>query len=479
MKKYTLIPCIAAILSILCVSCSDGTETTADTETNPVTETEAVTEAAEPSFADFPAQDFGGASVRLGDTLQYDICKFSIREQMNGDVLNDEIYLSHREVEEKLGIKLEYVYFDDPSQLSSAILAGDDACEIMTGQDLAMATLALNGYTMDISELDALDFTAPWWPEHAVNAFRINDSMLLFSNYMSYFGVSRARVYYINKQLCADFDMEVPYEDIFAGTWTMDKLKTMIANVYSDVNGNGQVDMDDVVGFTNHNVFVCMQPSLGIYTFAAENGGALEFVFDQTRASAALEKLYGMLYETGTVYQNTDPYTRNDTTKFVNGTSLFYYDSLGMAETVLRTTDVEYGILCQPKLDETQEDYIAAYTDYLHAVPLTVQDTALVGAAIEALTASGYYHIIPAFIDTSLTNKYTFDTESAKVISLIGEKMYIELAAPFNANMAFTFDNLLNNAKPGKDIASYYAKNEKKDLKLMEEINSLYGAEHE
>jgi hypothetical protein len=115
---------------------------------------------------------------------------------------------------------------------------------------------------------------------------------------------------------------------------------------------------------------------------------------------------------------------------------------------------------------------------FLAALPVGVW-SALVGAAIEALTASGYYRIIPAFIDTSLTNKYTFDTESAKVISLIGEKMYIELAAPFNANMAFTFDNLLNNAKPGKDIASYYAKNEKKDLKLMEEINSLYGAEHE
>jgi hypothetical protein len=147
-----------------------------------------------------------------------------------------------------------------------------------------------------------------------------------------------------------------------------------------------------------------------------------------------------------------------------------------MAETILRDTDVEYGILCTPKLDETQTDYIAGYTDYSHAVPKTIQDETLVGWGIEALTASGYYTIIPAFVDVSLTNKYVYDEDSAKVIALIGEKMHVELAYSFSAKMANMFHNLLNSANPSKDLASYYAANQQLDIDFAAELNDLYGA---
>ena len=429
---------------------------------------------AEKTFADFPSVDLGGASLRLGDTEQYDICKFSIREEINGDVLNDAIYNSLRAVEEKLRVTVEPVYFADPGTLSNAVMAGDDFCEIMTGQDLAMANLALNGYTADISRYEQLDFSAPWWPESAVASYRINDHMLLFSNYMSYFGVSRARVWYVNKQLAANYGLTVPYADVFAGTWTLDKLTAMIGSVYTDADGDGEIGDGDIVGFTNENIFICMQPSMGIDTFRTGADGKLEYVFDLERGSAALEKMYALLYGTGTVLQSKKG-GRVDQSMFRNGNSLFYYDSLGMAETVLRETDVEYGVLCTPKLDETQPDYVAGYTDYSHAVPKTARNEALIGYGIEALTASGYYTIIPAFVDVCLTNRYVYDEDSARVIRLIGEKMYVELAYSFSAKMANMFAGLLGNGNPSTDLASYFAQNKNADLALMDEINELYG----
>lgn len=473
--KKRILPLLLSML--LLSSCSAGSGTTAEIAAqNTETQKTAAETAAETTFADFPAQDYAGASLRLGDTEQYDICKFSIREELNGDVLNDAIYNSLRAVEEKLNVAVTPVYFADPGVLANAVVAGEDFCEIMTGQDLRMANLALEGYTMDISHLEQLDFDAPWWPGHSVASYRINNKMLLFSNYMSYFGVSRARVWFINKQLCADFGMEVPYEDLFNGTWTLDKLKTMIGTVYTDTNGNGTVDEGDTVGVTNENQFLCLQPSLGVHTFASGKDGRLEYVFDMERGSRALEMMYSMMYETGTVFQSKTPGSRMDQSIFKNGNSLFYYDSLGMAETILRETEVEYGVLCTPKLDETQEDYIATYTDYSHAVPKTIQDETFVGHSIEALTASGYYTIIPAFVDVCLTNKYVYDEDSAKVIRLIGEKMHVELAYSFSAHMANMFHNLLNNKNPGTDLASYYAKHEKEDLALMEKLNNLYGS---
>lgn len=482
MKKRLLSLFLAVLFTAAALSSCGTSEEVPAAETvpgneQPAEEPQPAETEAEKTFADFPKQDLGGASLRLGDTEQYDIYHFSIRDEVNGDILNDAIFNSLRAVEEKLNVAIRPVLYADPGQLCNAITAGDDSCDIATGQDLAMANIALNGYTMDISHLEQLDFTAPWWPAHSVSSYLINGNMLLFSNYMSYFGVSRARAWFINKPLAANYGLTVPYADVFAGTWTLDKLKTMIGSVYEDSNGNGKVDLDDTVGYVNQNIFICMQPSMGIQTFASNSEGKLEFVFDLERASVAVEKMYAMLYETKGVLQADTAAGRQDQAVFQAGKSLFYYDSLGMTETVLRDAEVEYGILCTPKLDEAQPDYIAGYTDYSHAVPKTVTDENLVGWGIEALTASGYYTIIPAFVDVSLTNKYVYDEDSAKVIYLIGEKMYVELAYSFSAKMANTFHNLLNSSNPGKDIASYYAANQQSDIALAEELNAQYGGE--
>ncbi len=477
MKKRTLSLLLAALLlGAPLAACGSPDEPAPSGETDPVTETLPPETESDPeperSFADFPSRNFGGAELRLGDTEQYDIYLFSYREEPKGEVLNDALYDAHRNVEEKLNVTIELELFSDPDQLSRAVMAGDDSCGIMTGRDLNMGTLALNGYLLDISRLEPIDFTAPWWPESAVSSYLINGSMLLFSNYMSYYGISRARAWFINKQLCADLGMTVPYEEIFAGTWTLDKLNAMMKAAYADTNGNGETDVGDTLAFVNDGIFLCMQPSMGIDTFVTGGDGKLAFAFDVERASLAVDKLYSMLFETAGVFQDVKE-ERLDRTVFASGRSLFFYESLGMTETVLRDSNVEYGILCTPKLDETQPDYIAGYTDYLHAVPKTVTDTALVGWGIEALAASGYYTIFPAFRDVCLTNRYTYDRESAKVISLIGEKMYVELAYTFSAKLANIFRKLLIDGST--DVASYYASHADEDLKLMEQINAKYG----
>ena len=431
-------------------------------------------ETKEKSFDDFPSQDLGGWTLRYSDTLQYDICRFSIREEETGDVLNDAIFRSNRDVEEKLNITIKSVLYDDPGKLADVIIAGEDAFDIATGQDLRMGELALGGYMSDISGLEQLDFDAVWWPKHSVDAYTINSKMLLFSNYSSYFGLSRARVWYINKSLCADYGLTVPYDKIFDGSWTLDRLIEMINSVYSDVDGNGEKNEGDVFGLVKTHNYICMQPSMGINTFEKNTGGQLEFVFDVNKASVAVEKLYKLFFESPSVFQIMGDNSPSQQI-FASGQALYYYDSLGMMETFLRESDVDYGVICTPKLDENQPDYIAGYTDYSHGVPITASDLDKIGYCIEAMTASGYYTIAPAFVEKSLKNKYSYDEQSAKVVDLIMGRMKVELAYSFSAQMALAFNNLFNSNSPSADLASYYEKNKEKDLALLERLNTLYS----
>lgn len=478
MKQKIILTLLTCAMLLSAVSCGGKTNvendpaqtqdtTAAETETEQATETSVGRD-----FSAFTGADLGGFTLRLGDTKQYDIYTYSIREELNGDVLNDALYNAYRAAEEKLNMTVQPTLYDDPSSLKNMILSGVDECDIITCQDLTLGGMALQGMFLDVAKLDHIDLTAPWWPQNAVESYRINGKMVIFSNYMSYFGLSRARVWFINKQLCGDFGMTVPYDDVFAGTWTFDKLDAMMANTYMDVNGNGERDMEDTYGYATVGGFICMQPDLGLYTYAPDKGGKLSFVFDLERASTAIDKLYHMYYEAGGVYANTTA-GRVDQSMFKDGRTLFYFDSLGMASSDLRESDVEYGILIMPKLDEDQPDYIVAYTDYSHAVPKTVGDMDSVSWCIEALTASGYTTVVPAFIDVSLKNKYAYDADSAKMIDLIGEKMYVEIAYTFQANMSMAFQNLLDPAKPSGDIASYYEKHLAADLTLMEQLNGL------
>ncbi|MCR5263703.1 MAG: hypothetical protein K6D94_07505, partial [Clostridiales bacterium] len=102
MKKQVSAILLAALL-LLSVSCGDAGTAAEATESaggGNAAPDESVPEPEEPreiSFADYPAQDLGGWTLRYGDTLQYDICRFSIREEETGDVLNDAIFRSNRD----------------------------------------------------------------------------------------------------------------------------------------------------------------------------------------------------------------------------------------------------------------------------------------------------------------------------------------------------------------------------------------------
>ena len=80
-----------------------------------------------------------------------------------------------------------------------------------------------------------------------------------------------------------------------------------------------------------------------------------------------------------------------------------------------------YGILPYPKLDDSQKDYHAGSRSTHNAFSLLIttgnEDAA--GAVMEALAASNYQAVMPAYFETALKVKYTRDDDSARMFDLI------------------------------------------------------------
>jgi hypothetical protein len=121
---------------------------------------------------------------------------------------------------------------------------------------------------------------------------------------------------------------------------------------------------------------------------------------------------------------------------------------------------VDYGIVPYPKLDETQEQYYAGYTDRYFVIPNTCSDTAYVGTILESMSAEGYRQVTPAYFEVALKNRYTKDQISKEMVDLIKQSMILDFAYVYGGNTWWTdtLRDLIASTTPSKDYASYYQK---------------------
>jgi hypothetical protein len=141
---------------------------------------------------------------------------------------------------------------------------------------------------------------------------------------------------------------------------------------------------------------------------------------------------------------------------FDSGRALFYLVPLSLAKT-FRETEVDFGIIPLPKLDEVQKDYITLNWAGFMSVPLTVSDPAFVGSVVELL---GYYNseiVIPAFYDILLGQKISRDDDSVKMLDIIFNNTVYDLGV--NLGMYSILNTVVSST--GKEFTSYYAANEK------------------
>ena len=467
----------AALLLSALASCSEQRAESTDTETEaaltPSAEEEAVVEPEETELADgLPEVDFEGAGFRIGaqDGIYYGCAMIEqvLVEEMNGDVVNDAVYNANRTVESRFNIVLEPALYQDGggSEVKASIQAADDVYDIVTMHDITIGNLSLTGIFRDVNELPHLDYSKPWWPSYSVDSLTVNGSMYLISNYISYMNLAMTRAVFINKDIAEQYNYTIPYEKVRNGDWYLDDFTAMMENVYIDVNGDGRRDAGDIYGFACNSALYAIQESFGIEPVKEDEDGHLYLDVNNETTLTLIEKFYHMVVETEGGWLNSSE--SNQT--FSTGNSLFGMFDLGNVLSKLRDSEVIYGILPMPKLNEVQENYISGSTDRPYAVPVTARNDERLGIVIEAMSAEGYKQVRPAFFEIALKSKYAHDQDSAEMLEIIGNTIVLDFAYIYSNYGGFSWTLMTMMGQPSKDFASYYAKNERVQKKLLERL---------
>jgi hypothetical protein len=264
---------------------------------------------------------------------------------------------------------------------------------------------------------------------------------------------------------------------VYDGTWTLDAMKKITAAAYSDLNGDGSYDEADRYGYVNMPNYYGMLEPFCVEPYRKDNNGTLYYEVYLDKTQRIVEKFYDLIFGTGGfLMKKVDGYADIVLKMFSEGRSMFFYGSLDNAVSHFSNSDVVYGVLPMPKLDETQDDYYGGSFDRPLVVPTTAQNLENLGIVTEALNAEGYKQVYPAFYEIAMKTRYADQTDDAKMIDIVHDNVIISFTYLFGDyksifNMMW---DLFNGSKPTADVASWCAKNEKAQTKRVEKLMTFF-----
>ena len=489
--KKTLSLILAMLMLLSSVSCSETTaddteeqettaspgaeqtDTAAPEETEPVNAVETI----------LPDEDFGGRDFRISCNSKYSF-EMSV-DEMTGDVCNDAVYDRNVKIEELYKVKIvpiitTFVGNDTHvNEVINTITAGVDEYDLTGVYTYLAGRAVLQGCYHSWSNVPTVDFEKEWWVQSANEAFSIGGERYVAVGDLSITTLLLSYGVFFNQRLAVNYGLPNLYETVLNGEWTVDKLRTLSADVYEDTNGDGAANIGDIFGLgvekvTNLDVY---PSAFDISLVSHDESGNPVVNIDEEKFTAALEKVYELYYNNGngTLVCGT---AGNEITEFAKGNLLFVTTWVDNAFNAFREMDDDYGILPYPKFDEAQENYYTNSMDNysLLSVPVTVKDLEFVGHITEALTIESHNSVFPAYYDVALTDKYARDQDSVEMLDIMMAGRKYDFSILHNdklQNLPYMFRNLI--AAESTDFSSSYAKVKKAMKKGMNSLIEDYA----
>jgi len=472
MKSINVAFLAACILASALVSCGSDSNTPGNPIDAKVTsDTEVVTEAV--VLPEIPSTDYGGKEVRIqGFQVYYAPALYA--EEENGDQYNDVLYQRIAKTEEYLNIDIT---FDDSvneggvaTLIQNSVAAADDTIQIALSHDMTgNSKLVSQNLCYDLTTIESIDLNRDYWKLSSYDKLAVNGHIYLSK---PAFIIPSVGCFVFDKKLMADYDITEPYQDVFDGKWTLDKMMEMTKIVTKDFNGDGKMDENDTYGFAcgrDWEISAFLY-SLGSTVTDLDDSGKIVLALNTPHSVEVFSKLDDFLNKSGDYYD----YTAGVGPSVSNNRVLFEQTITKNLE-ARRDWETDYGVVPYPKWDEAQESYYGYDISAFVSIPSSVSDPEMVGKTLEVLNFYSRELVIPTYYDISLNTKAVRDEESVQVLDIIFNNIYCDAGRTyfghdnsFMLNLVYSVSNLHN--KGTGDFVSLYKKYEKGAQKCIDKF---------
>lgn len=453
MKKQIFALLLAALLltPTLAACAGETGETTVTTASSVATTVPTTTEApeTEPKYLDNVPEDlrYDGQTINILQRTAH--VKEMKADDVTGEVVNDAIYERNRAVEDRLGVTFAFHDAEGTNTthkiyattITNSINAQDNAYQIIANYAYYGISLCQQGIYLNLHNVDHLDLEQPWWNQDYIKEATVKDKMYYVVGDATPSAIERLVVTFVNRDLAKQYypDLDL-YQLALDGKWTVEKQMELAKGAYRDLDGNSSVDATDFFGLVVARKSVpidALMASFEVTTTKQNAEGSVEMALNTEHNLAATETLCTLFFSSDGVYgKGSNGDARK---KFAASEAIFTYDMLNQASSTLREVSFDYGIMPLPKYTEAQAAYHTTSHDEYSAlsIPVTVPDSAMIGAVLEVMGAESYRQVRPAIFETAYKAKYLNDEASAQMFD------YIVDGAVYN--FGYIYSNLINN----------------------------------
>lgn len=412
------------------------------------------------------------------DTINWSWSEIS-PDELTGEILNDAFYNRNMQVEDFLNIKVtqtEGEVNDIPTMFKNSISAGDNeyACGFFNQQ--SSASLATNGYCIDLKELPYVNFDKPWWDTNSLSDLSIGNTSYLAASDITVGDKEATWVIFFDKQMAEDYIKDENLYDIVKNNqWTFDKLGELMILTSQDLDNDGKWTEKDQYGLLTHGENF---PALWI---AADSMLFVKDEKDIPRINYTSEKFVNVWDKICKIMGSEACYATNIpfiSTGLRDGKTLFATEVIAFTR-VYRENERDFGIIPMPKYDENQKNYqsYVALGTTLMAVGKDVEDMERTGIILETLAAKGRQIILPEYYERSIKYRDTRDEESIAMLDIIFANRRFDLGIVYDwGGMSSTLRNTrLQVASIGAAKRSLV---EKAVAKTMENFGITYDTDN-
>ncbi|MBR4798892.1 MAG: extracellular solute-binding protein [Clostridia bacterium] len=471
-KLFALILVLALALSLLaaCGKTEDPSESSeaGTQETSQSADTNAQWKDADGNWVPKqPVKDMTGKTFTIivkGGTGTYQSDDFTDDGTLYGEVLNNAVRDRNNKVEEIYKIELNVVKSDSINNDIRADLdsSGGDYDAIMPNMSF-LSTLASEENLYDLTQIANFDINAPWYDKNATKAFSIGNAVYFTTGDLTILSKVNAPSILFNKEMVNEYKLENLYDLVREKKWTFDKMVELGKKVSSV--SNDDPFQNNYGMLTSYGDAMVMFGASGELIVDKDEDDMPMLKFGSTERSLTLAQKVLKTMEEGDNWLifAQDPAFSADVWVislkiFSEGHALFRPSYFSATTKLRKQSDITFGILPHPLMDETQTEYVS-YSGTGEtagiAIPISANDPEFSAYMIDAYSAWAKNYVTHAYYDIILYQRDARDNESEEMLDIIFSNIVYDMGECFNfGKIKETFYNLARDRS--SDITSAY-----------------------
>ncbi|MBP5173349.1 MAG: hypothetical protein ILP01_00215 [Clostridia bacterium] len=412
--------------------------------------------------------DYGGeTAVILGVSEQAKQFYVDTDAGQTGDMLKDALYERILHIQDRLNLKLEFVFENGNwdhreafiSKVEASVKDGSGAYDVIAAYNLNPPVMATKGLLMNLGDAPHLDFSQPWYSRDFVDTVSVGNNIYYAINIADYGSVRQMASVMFDKSLTSVkgiTDSEL-YAKVLDGGWTLEELLGYIDGTFAEMNGTNAPDYGDVWGFAvgDKPRIDALFYGFGLQIVSKQPDGALAMALGDEKNQTVIETINSLLYRNDNVYS-----IDNSLYGMFKANKVYFY--LTPIAIVDQKLGFDFGVLPVPKLNSDQQNY-RTYISNQHEAWCIPEGSLTYDMGTDVIELFGYEaneRIAPVYFETMLKYRYSSDDGAAKVYDIIRSSVIFDFGYMFGNSFSNNPFLLFRNRVTDKqtDWTSYYSR---------------------